>query len=186
MQPLTHLTLTDDSPTAPDTSLPDTSVPDTSVPDTSMPDTSMPDTSMPVRMVVRPWFDPGLALRGVDPRSDYVERYFSGLVGPSVVLITRRFARGLSEHPEGFSIATADTARAIGLGAGLGPNAPMARTLERAALFGFLRRVGPDLIEVRTHLPLLTQRQLRRLPQSVRASHENWISARRADPPPAA
>ncbi len=144
------------------------------------------DQVLPERMVVRPWFDPGLALRGVDPRSDYVERYFTGLVGPSVILITRRFARGLSEHPEGFSIATADTARAIGLGATLGPNAPMARTLDRAALFGFLRRVGPDLIEVRTHLPLLTARQLRRLPVSVRSSHDHWVSARREGPPPAA
>ncbi len=177
MQPVTHLTLTDAAPPA---------APGTALTETALTDTGPPDPGLPTRMVVRPWFDPGLALRGVDPRSDYVERYFSGLVGPSVVLLTRRFARGLAEHPDGFSIATADTARAIGLGAALAPNSQMARTLDRAALFGFLRRVDRDLLEVRTHLPLLTQRQLRRLPQSVRASHEHWMSASRADPPPAA
>jgi hypothetical protein len=40
--------------------------------------------NLPERMVVRPWFDPGLALRGSDPRSEYVERFWAGLVGPSV------------------------------------------------------------------------------------------------------
>lgn len=141
---------------------------------------------LPDRMIVRPWFDPGLALSGIDPRSDYVERFFSCLVGPSVVLLTRRFARGLTEHPGGYSISTADTARAIGLGAALGPNAPMARTLDRAAMFGFLRLSEPGSIEVRTHLPMLTQRQLRRLPRSVLASHDHWISTQRTEPSPAA
>lgn len=144
------------------------------------------ERGLPVRMVVLPWFDPGLALRGVDPRSDYVERYLTGIVGPSVVLLIRRLARGLAEHPSGFSIAPADTARAIGLGGALGPNGPMTRTLERACLFGLMRRTSPEQLEVRTHVPLLTTRQLRRLPVAVQASHEQWLAERRTDPPPAA
>jgi hypothetical protein len=141
---------------------------------------------LPTRVVVRPWFDPGLALRGVDPRSDYVERFWTGVVGPSVVLLARRLARGLGEHPAGYSMAPADTARAIGIGGGLGPNAPMARTLDRACMFGLMRRNSPDQLEVRTHLPLLTPRQLRRLPLAVRSSHEHWLAEQRADRPPAA
>lgn len=144
------------------------------------------DRSLPVRMVVRPWFDPGLALRGVDPRSDYVERFWAGIVGPSVVLLSRRLARGLAEHPAGFSLAPADTARAIGLSGGLGPNAPMARTLDRACMFGLMRCPSPELVEVRTHLPLLTARQLRRLPLAVRSSHQQWLADRRPSTPPAA
>ena len=70
------------------------------------------DRLLPARLVVTPWFDPGLALRGVDPRSEYVERYLAGIVGPSVVLLVRRLARGLAEHPAGYSLAPADTARA--------------------------------------------------------------------------
>lgn len=141
---------------------------------------------LPERLVVQPWFDPGLALRGVDPRSEYVERYFTGIVGPSVVLLVRRLARGLSEHPSGFSIDTSDTARAIGLGAALGPNAPMARTLDRSVTFGLIRRSDVGVLGVRTHLPLLTPRQLRRLPRSVRSSHDQWVTSRSAEPPPAA
>jgi hypothetical protein len=145
-----------------------------------------PRNDLPERMVVRPWFDPGLALRGVEPRSDYVERYYTGVVGPSVVMLLRRLARGLEEHPAGYSLSPRDTARAIGLGGGLGPNAPMGRTLERAGLFGLLRRSTPEQLDVRTHLPLLTQRQLRRLPLAVRSSHESWLAEQRSDQPPAA
>jgi len=142
---------------------------------------------LPERLVVRPWFDPGLALAGVDPRSEYVERYWTAIVGPSVVLLTRRLARGLAEHPAGLSLAPADTARAIGLSGGLGRNAPMARTLERAALFGFMRRRTPETLEVRTHLPVLNARQLRRLPLAVRSSHEHWLTTQRQQhTPPAA
>ncbi len=142
---------------------------------------------LPERLIVRPWFDPGLALAGVEPRSEYVERYWTAIVGPSVVLLTRRLARGLAEHPAGLSLAPADTARAIGLSGGLGRNAPMARTLERAALFGFMRRRTPETLEVRTHLPLLNARQLRRLPTAVRSSHEHWRRTQhQQNTPPAA
>jgi hypothetical protein len=144
------------------------------------------DRDLPARLVVRPWFDPGLALRGVDPRSEYVERFWTGVVGPSVVLLSRRLARGLGEHPAGFSMAPADTARAIGLSGGLGPNAPMARTLERACMFGLMRRSTPEQLEVRTHVPLLTPRQLRKLPLAVRSSHQHWLAEQRHEAPPAA
>lgn len=158
------------------------------------PELSPPSTdprALPTRLVVLPWYDPGLALQGVDPRSDYVERYLTGLVGPSVVLLVRRLARGLAEHPAGFSIAPSDTARAIGLSGGLGPSSQMARTLERACLFGLMRRPEPGQLEVRTHLPLLSSRQLRRLPLAVRSSHQHWMDQhraveRRTPPPPAA
>lgn len=142
---------------------------------------------LPARLVVRPWFEPGLALRGVDPRSEYVERYWTGVIGPSAVLLLRRLARGLAEHPAGYSLAPADTARAIGLSGGLGRSSPMARTLERCCLFGLMRRPEVEQLEVRTHLPLVSPRQLRRLPLAVRSSHETWLAERRRpDSPPAA
>lgn len=142
---------------------------------------------LPARLIVLPWFDPGLALRGVDPRSEYVERYWTGVIGPSAVLLLRRLARGLAEHPAGYSLAPADTARAIGLSGGRGRNSAMARTIDRCRLFGLVRWPEPEQLEVRTHLPLLTARQLRRLPLAVRASHEAWLAERRSsDTPPAA
>lgn len=139
-------------------------------------------------LIVRPWWDPGLAERGVDPRSAYVERYWLGVLGPSAVFLIRRLARGLEEHPNGFKIALADTARAIGLGGGTGKQSPMNRTIDRACMFGAMRRIGDDELSVRTRLPRLTPRQLNRLPLAVRTSHDDWIAraSELADPGPAA
>lgn len=131
-------------------------------------------------ITVRPWNDPTLADRGVDPRGDYVERFWLGVVGPSVVFLVRRLARGLEEHPHGFTVSLPDTARAIGLSPGLSRSAPISKTIERACMFGLMRRDGDDGIEVRTQLPPLNARQLRRLPLAVRNSHEAWHHGRSA------
>jgi hypothetical protein len=130
----------------------------------------------PAHLVVRPWWDPDLAVHGYDPRSVYVERYWTGVLGPSVILLMRRFARGLEERPEGFQIALADTARAIGLGGGTGRQAPINRTLDRACTFTMMRRTGPGEIQVRTHVPRVSERQLARLPLAVCTSHESWLA----------
>lgn len=147
-----------------------------------------PGDPMPATVRIFPWWDPGLAVGGFDPRSEYVERFWLGVVGPSVTLLLRRLARGLSEHPAGFTIDLADTARAIGLSTSLGRNAPMPRTLERACLFSTMRRTGDASFDVRTHLPRLSRRQLTRLPLSVRATHDAWLARhdRSQAPPPAA
>jgi hypothetical protein len=127
-------------------------------------------------LVVRAWWDPELATKGFDPRGAYVERYWLGVIGPSALLLIRRFARGLEEHPGGFRADLADTARALGLGAGTGKQSPIVRTIDRACLFGTMRRAGPDELEVRTHLPRLSRRQLERLPEVVRRSHDSWLA----------
>lgn len=146
-------------------------------------DTPAAGTSVPGEagtVTVRPWHDPALADRGVDPRGDYVERFWLGVVGPSVVFLVRRLARGLDEHPGGFTVSLPDTARAIGLSPGLSRNAPISKTIERACMFGLMRRDGPEGLEVRTQLPPLNARQLRRLPLAVRNSHAAWHGSRTA------
>jgi hypothetical protein len=143
----------------------------------------VPDDS-PTHFTVLPWWDPDLAASGVDPRDPYVERFWLGTLGPSAVLLLRRFARGLEEHPEGFRVGIADTALALGLGRGTGRNAPINRTVNRAASFGMLRRPGPGRIEARTHLPLLAPRQLQHLPALQRRLHADWVRSRRERPDP--
>jgi len=136
-----------------------------------------------VQLVVRPLWEPALAISGADLRSVYVERYWLGVVGPSVIMLLRRLARGLEEHPQGFQISLADTARAIGLGAGTAKQSPINRTIDRACMFGAARRVSETEIHVRTHLPRLTARQLSRLPLAVRSAHQQWVLAESgADP----
>lgn len=138
----------------------------------------LPEGDGPTHLAVTPWWDPALAGQGVDPRSPYVERFWLGIVGPSTVLLLRRFARGLEEHPTGFRVSVADTARALGLGSGRGRNAPLNRTIHRACTFGLARRRGPDRVEVRTHLPLLTARHVAQLPPVLRTAHADWLRAR--------
>ena len=128
----------------------------------------------PDQLTVTAWWDPALAVRGADPRGAYAERFWLGIIGPSTLLLLRRFARGLEEHPNGFRVSVPDTARALGLGPGLGRNAPLSRTVDRACTFGLARRRDVDRLEVRTHLPTLTARQVGQLPEALRVAHDQW------------
>lgn len=159
-----------------------------SITEQSVPDEAVPEKALPTpesdraTLVIRPWWDPALATSGHDPRSEYVERFWLGVIGPSAVMLVRRLARGLAEHPSGFSIALPDTARAIGLGGGTGRSAPITRTIDRCCMFGAMRRSDEHTLDVRTHLPYLSRRQLDRLPLAVRNSHESWQAAQLAPP----
>ena len=135
---------------------------------------------------MRPWWDPSLAVAGFDPRSAYAERFWLPVVGPSTLLLLRRFARGLEEHPTGFRVSLADTGRALGLGSGTGRTSPVNRTIERACTFGLARRVDTDSIEVRSHLPRLAPRQLDRLPPVLRRAHRDYLVRAAPELPPAA
>lgn len=132
----------------------------------------------PDRLDVVPWSDPIIDVHGFDPRDPYVERFWLGIIGPSVTWLMRRFARGLDEHPEGFRIDLADTARAIGLGESTAKNSQMWRTIDRACSFGLAQRFGDRQLAVRTHLAPLTRRQLARLPKAVQVSHGRYLEQR--------
>lgn len=142
------------------------------------------------RLVVRPWWDPDLAVSGHALSSSYVETFWLGVLGPSVICLLRRFARGFESHPGGFRLSLPDTAKAIGLGTGTGRQAPINRTIDRACTFHIARRVALDEIDVRLHLPTLTERQLDRLPLALQNSHERWLAGQspgtRQVSPPAA
>jgi len=130
-------------------------------------------------LTVRSWWDPHLATAGFEVRSEYVERFWLGIIGPSTVLLLRRFARGLDERPDGFRVSVVDTAKALGLGAGTGRNAPIMRTIDRACTFGLARVGAPRDVAVRTHLPELQRRQLERLPLALQRTHQRWLQQHR-------
>lgn len=128
-------------------------------------------------LTVVPWFDPFLAQRGYDPRSAYVERFWLGVLGPSATWLLRRLTRGLEEHPDGFRINMADTARALGLGEGTGRNSMVVRTVERMCQFGVAQLHARDRLAVRLHVAPLNARQLHRLPLAVQRAHERWMES---------
>ncbi len=146
-----------------------------------MSETTLQAPSRPVApetITVRAWWDPSLVGVGHDPRGDYVERFWLGVVGPSTVLLLRRFARGLEVHPSGFRVGLAETARALGLGAGTGRNSPVVRTIDRARSFGLARDLGAGELAVRTIVPPLPRRHVQRLPETLQRAHAAWTAAR--------
>ena len=122
------------------------------------------------------WTDPVVDTLGFDPRSDYVERCWLPVLGPSTVLFLRRVADALDRHPDGFTLDLLETAHALGVGMRGGKNAPMLRTIERSCRFGAVRHQGPGAIAVRRRLAPLTRSQAERLPPSLRTEHERWLA----------
>jgi hypothetical protein len=133
----------------------------------------------PITLAIVPWDDPVFAIRGHDPRHEYVERYWLPILGPSTTWLLRRFARGFDEVPGGFRINLADTSRALGLGEGTGKHSMISRSLDRACQFGLAQRHGLDRVAVRRHMPPLSARQLKRLPLALQQSHERLMTEQR-------
>ncbi len=127
------------------------------------------------------WPDPVLDQLGHDPRSLYVERYWLPILGPSCLMLVRRFGIELVEHPDGFELDTVAWARALGVGVRGGKNGPFWRAVLRACRFGSAQRNG-QLLAVRRRLPPLTSRQVERLPQQLQVTHQDWL-AQAARPP---
>jgi hypothetical protein len=140
-------------------------------------------------MHVVPWVDPVVDALGFDPRSDYVELFWLGVIGPSTTWFMRRLAAGFDRSPEGFTLDLVDTARALGIGGQGGTlggrNSPFARTLVRACQFGLAQPNGARLA-VRRRLPPLNARQLERLPARLQTLHTTWPLPARETPDAAA
>ena len=134
-------------------------------------------------LLVLPWPDIVIDNLGVDPRSDYVEQYWLGLVGPASVLLMRHLALRFEAEPEGFNLDLTHTARVLGLGTGLGRWGPVQRSLHRCVSFGFARRWGEERLLARRHLPPVTRQQLARLPEDRQTLHDHWRQAQMAPRP---
>jgi hypothetical protein len=128
------------------------------------------------------WPDPVIDRLGYDPRSLYVETFWLGILGPTCTWLMRRFAAGLDDDPDGFDLALADTARALGLGDRLGRQSPFRRALARCVAFSMAQQQGPTTLAVRRRIPPLPRRHLDRLPASLQASHARWLVPARSSP----
>ena len=132
---------------------------------------------VPTALAVTPWPDPVLDELGHDPRSQYVERFWLGILGPSSVLLLRRLAAELEASPAGFSLPVEDTARTMGLSVKSGRNSPFLRTLLRCDQFHLLSLDLPgERLLVRRRLPPLTRGQVAKLPPPLQTEHEAWQS----------
>jgi hypothetical protein len=124
----------------------------------------------PALMVVTALDDPVTDSLGHRPGSAYVEDVWLGALGPSTTWAWLRLARAAQQSP-GATIDMADLARSLGLGTGMGPNAPISRTLGRLVAFGAAQRSGDTLV-VRRALPDVPQGLLASQAASARLAHE--------------
>ncbi len=127
-------------------------------------------------VVIRPWIDPVVDDDGHDPRSRYVETFWLGVLGPTATWLVRRLAAGLDRSPDGFELDLAATARAMGLSFAAGRSSPFSKALERCVMFGIAHPI-PRGLAVRRRIPPVAHRHLRRLPDDVRAAHDDWQRA---------
>jgi len=92
-------------------------------------------------------------------------------LSPASTLAYRRLAATVTQHPDGFTLAIADFAQSLGLGTGVGHNAPFCRTLRRLAAFGLARSDDANTYAVRRRIPPASSSQLRRFSPELRRIH---------------
>lgn len=142
---------------------------------------SLPDFTNPT-LSITAWVDPVLDALGHDARSHYVETFWLGILGPSTTWLVRRLAAGLEQHPDGFELPLAETAKALGLGTKGGRNSPFVRSLSRCCQFGVATCAGSNGLAVRRKLPPLTRHQVDRLPPELQEAHRDWQAAELRSP----
>ncbi len=147
--------------------------------------TDVPETiAFGRRIRVTRWVDAAGEGSGHDARSEYVERYWLPILGPSTTCLLRHLAERLARSPSGCMLDVAETARSLGLGERAGRHAPFMRTIARAIDFSMIRVDPPDGLAARVRLPTLSARHLARLPASLRAAH-TLAGAAAPEPDPA-
>lgn len=123
---------------------------------------------------IRPWPDAAMDAVGFDPRDPYVETYWLGVLGPSTTWLLRRLVGGLEEHPDGFELPLAETARQLGLGDRGGRHSPFLRAITRTVQFELAQPAGDSTLAVRRRIPALNRRQLQRQSLVMQESHARW------------
>lgn len=128
------------------------------------------------------WDDPVVESSGFDVLGSYVELFWLPVLGPSATLLLRRLAAGLRARPDGYDLELDEAAQALGLGGVGGRRSPFRRAILRCTRYGVARHLGEDGLAVRRRLTTLPERQLRRLPSSLRAQHRRWEAAAASEP----
>ena len=124
-------------------------------------------------LVIIPWHDDVVDAIGFDPRSHYVELFWLNVLGPTATWLLRRMVTGLDEYPGGYELDLAQTAGALGLTFTQGASNPFARSVHRCIMFGGAQPV-PGGLAVRRKLPPVSARQLARMPEYLRGTHDAW------------
>ena len=144
------------------------------------PTTAQSSTASLTHLQLEPWPHAQLAHGGHDPRSAYVERFWLGVLGPSVIWFLRLARREL-DAASALTPAVLDlesTARQLGLGHKGGRHSPLMRCVDRCVKFGAASWGGSATLLVRTHLPPVPRSLQTRLPLALREELKRWATGR--------
>ena len=139
-----------------------------------------PPRALPAELAIVAWPDPVIEGFGHGPDAPYIEECWLAVTGPTSTLLWRRVARvALEAGATPLVIQTSDLLGSVGLGDSLARNGLGARAMARMVQFDLARQAGRDgaIVAVRTALPTLCERQVRRLPPSAHRYHEAVVAA---------
>lgn len=126
------------------------------------------------------WPDALSDATGYPVRSEYVERFWLGILGPTATWLLRRCSDEVLSNTTGAVVDLHPMAGSIGLAYHAGRHNPFSRGFDRLIMFGMMRHVGNHprpTFAVRTHVPLLAGRQVARLPEQLQVAHADYLSS---------
>lgn len=106
----------------------------------------------------------------------YVELFWLPTIGPSATWLYRRMCLRLIGEPDGYTMEPEEFGHLVGLHGAGGANSAVRKTFTRLAQFNITKEQGWTL-EVRTVLPILTDKQVAHLPEQLRSAHPAWHGA---------
>lgn len=130
------------------------------------------------RILLVGWPDPVADSVGHPVRSDYVETYWLGILGPTATWLLRRCSDKVLTEPDGAEIDLHSTAGSLGLAHRADRPTPFSRGFDRLMMFGLMRHVANHPVPtfaVRTHVPPLSLRHVSRLPAQLQISHSRLL-----------
>lgn len=138
-------------------------------------------------VLVRFAMDPLRARNGFEVASEYVEKWWISLIGPSSVAVLRFCAREIPLDGNYHRVESKEFARRLGLAA-KGRRSSLFKTLERLAHFGFIAFDHLDAttlsITVWTHCPGVPPGSSRRWSRAAQREHFDVMAARAGRNPP--
>jgi hypothetical protein len=109
-----------------------------------------------------------------DPRSEYVEVFWTPVLGCSSVMLARRLADALDAYPDGLHMEMAVLASSLGFGHG--PTGLLLKSLSRLVGFGLAAfDVERCDYQLRLGWPSLSRTHLARLPAYLRDAHRGFV-----------
>ena len=132
-------------------------------------------------LAIQPLTAPAVTAQGYDARSAYAEMFWLPTIGPTSLLLLRHLADLLERNPEGVHLPIGETAQALGIGNREGNQSPVRKSLERLVQFELAEHRGGACYAVRTHVPLVNLRHIRRLPDTTRMQLTRWHADRAED-----